>query len=1077
MRTCPACGEENPDRFRLCGFCGTPLVTQPVPQEVRKTVTVVFSDLKGSTALGEALDSEAVREVLEVYFAEMRAVLERHGGAVEKYIGDAIMAVFGLPHLHEDDALRAVRAAHEMQGALERVNRHLLSRWGVTLENRTGVNTGEVVAGDAALGQRLVTGDVVNVAARLEQAAAPLEVLIGEPTYRLVRDAVLVEAVEPLQLKGKSELISAYRLLEVTRSDGVARRSDTPLVGRAAELTLLVSTLERVSTRRTAELVTVVAPAGTGKSRLLHEFLSGAAEGTTVLRGRCLSYGEGITFWPLAEVVRDALGIAEDEPVERARAELDAFVGEQAADVAERLAPVMGLSTATYPVRETFWAARRFLEIVSRGGPAVVILEDIHWAEPTFLDLITYVPGTAEDAPLLLLCTARPDLLELHPVWREETPTTRTLTLLPLSDAESALVVSNLLGEGVLAAGPRRRIVEAAQGNPLFVEQLLSMLIDDGQIRRSGSGWVAVGDLSRLAIPPTISALLTARLDRLAPAERAVLERASVIGQTFYLGAVESLCAEGLRAEVRPVLEALARRELVVPALSPLADEEAFSFQHVLIRDAAYQGLLKRTRADLHERFVDWIEAHVGDGLREYEEIRGYHLEQTFVALSQLGPLDAHGVAVGERGAGHLAAAGERARDSGDMPAASSLLRRAAALVPEGPATPTLLLHAGEALGEMGEFDTASQVLSEAVERAQQRGDPALATTASVVRRMWRYLADPESVPTSEVTTAATAAMAELERLGAHAGLARAWRLMTYVHFYDGTFSAAEESALSAVREAEAAGDRVLEVRLLSALASCVVYSPTPVPEAIERCREIMERAAGDRRTEAMTLSAMGHLEAMRGGFQLARDQCQRSRAMLTELGFTLSAAITALHSAPAEMLAGDLARAESELRGDYAALQAMGEKMYTPTVAGLLAEVLHAQGRDEEAGRFADVCRQTAAPHDVGAQYQWRCIRAKLLAREGGTDEAVVMAREGVRLIRDTDQPGIQGEALAGLAEVLVAAGELEEAAASLSEAISLFEQKGDTVSAARSLLLLDRLPVPPAVVGVRHAAPPVPR
>ena len=1058
MRICPNCGEENPERFRLCGFCGAPLAPA-ASQEVRKTVTVVFSDLKGSTALGERLDSEAVREVLDVYFTEMRAVLERHGGLVEKYIGDAIMAVFGLPRLHEDDALRAVRAAHGMVAALEEVNQRLESRWGVRLENRTGVNTGEVVAGDPASGQRLVTGDTVNVAARLEQAAPALGVLIGEPTYRMVRDAVEVEELAPLELKGKSERIAAYRLLGVSRGDGLARRADTPLVGRTEELAVLSAALERSAGRRTPELVTVLAPAGTGKSRLLHEFLSGGAGGARVLRGRCLSYGEGITFWPLAEIARDAAGIAEEEPVDQARAKLSALLGEGAADAAERLGSVMGLSEAAHPVRETFWAARRLLEIVARDGPVVAVIEDIHWAEPTFLDLIAYVAESGEDAPLLLLCTSRPDLLEVRPTWRDERSRARSITLRPLSDAESDEVVGNLLGAVTLAAGPRRRIIEAAQGNPLFVEQMVSMMIDDGLLRRQDGGWVASPDLGALAVPPSISALLTARLDRLSPTERAVLEHGAVIGQLFYLGAVESLCPEALRPEVRPTLESLTRRELVSPTESPLVGQVAFEFQHLLIRDAAYQGLLKRRRAELHERFADWLEARAGEHAADQEEIRGYHLEQSVLSLVQLGPLDAHGAALGDRAAGYLAAAGDRARARGDMPAAASLLRRAAALVPDSPARPRWLLHAGEALGEMGAFLVAEEVLASAAEQARQGGDGALAATAAVVGQMWSYLANPEAAEAGQVTTAAQQAIDELERLEAHEGLARAWKLMMYVHFYEGRFSPAEECVSHALRHAELARDKVFEVRLLSALASCLVYSATPAAEALDRCRDLLERAAGDRRTEAMTLSAMSHLEAMRGEAERAREHYRRSRGMLTDLGFTLSAAITSLHSGPAEVLAGDLERAEAELRGDYETLQAMGDTGYTPTVAALLAEVLHAQGRDQEAGRLADVCREKASPHDVGAQYQWRSIRARLLGAEGLTAEAEELARESVRLISTTDQPDVQGQALTGLAEVLEAAGRGKDAAAALREALALFDAKGNAVAAARARADLERL------------------
>jgi tetratricopeptide (TPR) repeat protein len=453
-----------------------------------------------------------------------------------------------------------------------------------------------------------------------------------------------------------------------------------------------------------------------------------------------------------------------------------------------------------------------------------------------------------------------------------------------------------------------------------------------------------------------------------------------------------------------------------------------------------------------HERFVDWVDGLGGGPIIEYEEIRGYHLEQAFLILAQLGPVDAHGVEIGARGGGLLASAGERARVRGDVPAAASLLRRAAALLQEDSASrPTLLLHAGEALGEMGDFLAADALLSQSEASAHARGDRALTTTASVVRLTWRQqLADPESTQVERVVDAARQAIADLEALDAHAGLARAWTLMTHVHFYEGMLGPAEEAAQRAIGEAELAGDRLLQVRLLSALATCALYGPTPVTEAIRRCEDVLALGEGDRRTEAMTLCSMSHLEAMRGNAVRARELYQRSRAMLTELGSTFSASLTSLTSGPVEMLAGDLARAETELRGDYAALTEMGEKGYMPSVAGLLAEVLYAEGRLAEAAGFADVCQQAAAPYDVGAQYQWRCIRAKLIANDGRVAEAEDLAREAVRLINATDQPVVQGEGLVSLAVVLEHAGKIPEAAAALGEAVALFEEKGDVVAAA---------------------------
>ena len=470
----------------------------------------------------------------------------------------------------------------------------------------------------------------------------------------------------------------------------------------------------------------------------------------------------------------------------------------------------MGLTESAYPVHETFWAARRLLEGAARSGPVVAVFEDIHWAEPTFLELLAYLAETGENAALLLLCTSRPELLELRPAWREEHARARTISLRPLSEAESAEVVDHLLGEVTLAAEPRRRIIEAAQGNPLFVEQMVSMLIDDGLIRREGGGWVAATGMDNLAVPPSISALLAARLDRLAPTERAVLERGAVIGQVFYVEAVERLCPEALRPEVRSSLDSLTRRELVGPDELTIAGQEAFRFHHILIRDAAYQGLLKRTRAELHEKFAGWLEDRAGD----HDEILGYHLEQAVRSLASW----ARSTPTPRRSGSAPPATWP---PPGGVPALGATVRRGKppppgfGLAPNVPARPRWLLHAGEALGEMGAFMTADEVLTSAAEQARAGGDVATAATATVVAQMWRYLANPEDARAEEVAAAGRAAISLLEQLEAHEGLARAWKLMMYVHFLEGRFSPAEECVTHAVHHAELAGDRVFEVRLL----------------------------------------------------------------------------------------------------------------------------------------------------------------------------------------------------------------------------------------------------------------------
>ncbi|MGH3014703.1 MAG: AAA family ATPase, partial [Gaiellaceae bacterium] len=831
MTFCPNCGEENPKRFRLCGFCGAELAPGAPPQEVRKTVTIVFSDLKGSTSLGEKLDSESLQGLMSRYFDTMREVLERHGGTVEKFIGDAIMAVFGLPKVHEDDALRAVRAAAEMQHTLVELNDELERDWGASLTTRTGVNTGEVVAGDPRAGQRLVLGDAVNVAARLEQAAGEMEVLLGELTYRLVRDAVEAEAVEPLDLKGKSDPVPAYRLVSVG-PERAREPASVPLIGRQSELALLTRELARAVDDRSCRLVTLLGDPGVGKSRLVGEFSAAVRAEADVLGGRCLAYGRGITFWPLAEAVRQAAGIADDDAPAAAREKLSAIVDHDDA-VVERIASAFGLSEQQFLVDEVFWAVRTLLEALARRRPLVVVFDDIHWAEPTFLELIEHLVDTVRDAPLLLLCPARQVLLERLPNWAQRPKEVR-LTLKPLSEADVALVIENLLGSTDIVDEARRRIVEAAEGNPLFAEQLLSMMIDDGLLRCDDGRWVAAGDLSGLAIPPTIQALLAARLDQLEREERLVLEAAAVVGQRFALDAVQELVPDLAGEDVTAHVAALVQKQLVRPQGASVDGERTFRFHHILIRDAAYQGILKRARVTLHERFVAWADRvnRERDRESEYEEILAYHLEQAHRYLSELGPLDDHGRTLGARAAERLSSPGRRAFARGDMPAAANLLRRAAMLLPtQDRGRLELLPSLGEALREIGEFAWATVFLDEAIEGAGAVGEPTLLARAELVR----FLVESHSTDgwsEEEVVRRAERSIPVFEAAGDDAGLAQACRLLAWAHGTAGRYGEAAAAAERAVEHARLAGDERQRTHAASQYAVAAVEGPKPVLEA-----------------------------------------------------------------------------------------------------------------------------------------------------------------------------------------------------------------------------------------------------
>ena len=1064
MQICPNCGEENPPRFRLCGFCGTALVAAaaPVaPREIRKTVTIVFCDLEGSTVLGERLDSESLREVMNRYFDAMRAELEDHGGTIEKFIGDAIMAVFGLPTLHEDDALRAVRAAAGMQEALLRLNDELERGWGIRLANRTGVHTGEVVAGDPAAGQRLVTGDPVNTAARLEQAAPTNEILIGELTYRLVREAVEVEPVAPLELKGKLERVPAYRVIAVSdvAVHAAAAAAASPMIGRTGEIGRLRTAFDAAVQERSLRIVTIVGVPGVGKSRLTREFLASVAEEAYVVRGRCLAYGRGITFWPLVEIVRSAAEIDDDDPPERARAKLRGLVGDE--DVAERLASVTGLGDAAFPLTETFWAVQRLVEMLSDRGPLVVVIDDIHSAEATLLDLIEHLSAAELVVPALIVCAARHDLLEERETWGEG-PGQERIELTPLGGDQADELVDALLGQSGLSAAMRARVTAAAEGNPLFVEQIVSMLIDEGATGLSGAS------AAEARIPPTIEALVAARLDRLGHDERAVIEHASVVGLRFPESAVHFLSSERAREALPTHFAALDRKQFIHPAESGVDGEAHFRFHHILIRDAAYNGQLKRTRAETHERFVEWADGVNAERQRalEFAEILGYHLEQAHRLLAELGPLDDHGRELGRRASERLAAAGRRAFARGDMPAAANLLHRAALTLPEvAVGRSALLIEAGEAMIEAGSLAEADAVLEQARLEAAALRDPAKEAAARLGVIYLHHVTQGDE-PEAEVIAGVHDAITVLEAVGDEAGLSRAWRILTNVHFAGCRYLEATSAAEHMIEHARRAGDRSMELRALSGLAICAQLGPMPVPEAIAVVERVLAELEDDRKSEATARRALALLEAMRGRFDEARTMYLLSRAILDELGWHFDAALTsAIASGPVELIAGDVATAEAELRRDHDALAAMGERNYISTTAAFLAEVLYRQGRDDEALAMTEQSEEIAAADDVATQYLWRSVRAKLVARRGSFAEAEALALDAIRIIEAAQDPDSQGYAYIDLAEVLRMAGRADEAIRAADEAAARFDQKGNTESAARARRLKAEIQATPTV------------
>ena len=707
---------DTPEEARFCPNCGCALAGGPSSVGVRKVVTIVFCDLCDSTALAERLDAETFRRVLGKYLRSMSAVVERHQGAVEKFIGDAVMALFGVPAVCEDDALRAVRAAAGLRRALAELNEELDRDFGVTLEVRTGVNTGEVIAGHRSRRHGFVSGDAVNVAARLEQAAAPGEILIGEQTLELVRHAVTVEPLSPLELKGKSQRVPAFRLVDVdVATDSPGREFSAPLVGREHELQHLHAAFGRALDRRGCELVTIVGPAGIGKSRLAHEFAESVRERAVVAVGRCLSYGEGLTFRPLREVVTALVDNAPGESSHNVQSGLLRLLEnrDEAAAVVERIAGALGWSESAADAPGTFWAVRELLAAAAVEHPAVIVLEDIQWAEPVFLDLIEHLAETIDGVPVLIVALARGDLLEVRPRFGGSAP---RLLLQALSDDDSKRLVEHLLADDDVAADLVEHVFARAEGNPLFVAELVRMLVEEGRLERSDAGLSAVRS-SLLALPPTIHALLAARMDRLEPAERAAAEAGAVIGRSFAGGALLELIDGVSREALDAHLDTLVCRQLIEADGGRLAGEPTFSFSHVLVREVAYQGMLKASRADLHARYADWVERIAGERASEYDEMLGYHLERAYRYRFELGTLDERGRELGARAARRLGSSGGRALARGDIRAAVSLLERAVVLLDaDDTARRELTIKLSIALAEAGQLTRVDALLRKRVE-------------------------------------------------------------------------------------------------------------------------------------------------------------------------------------------------------------------------------------------------------------------------------------------------------------------------------------------------------------------------
>jgi class 3 adenylate cyclase len=939
VAVCARCGRESPEDFGFCPGCGAPLTPAAPAREIRKVVTVLFCDLTGSTALGERTDPEALRALMSRYYDTARVVLERHGGTVEKFVGDAVMAVFGIPVASEDDALRAVRAAVELRDVV-----HALD-----LEARIGVNTGEVVAGE---GDTLVTGDAVNVAARLEQAAGAGEILLGEATLRLVRDAIEGEAVS-LTVKGKTAPLAAHRLIALDASAaGVARRLDRPMIGRERERERMRADFADVAAGRTCRLFTLVGPAGVGKSRLVADFLEHVGETATVARGRALSYGEGITYWPLVEVILQ-LGLDPDDAIRSSAA-------------------------------DTQLATRALLEQIAQRRPLVIVLDDLQWAEPPLLDLVEHVADWSREAPIYLLCIARPELLDVRPGWGGGKLNATSILLEPLPAEEAAMLVDTLLDGVGVDADTRAHVLAAAEGNPLFIEEMSALAHEAG---------------GAVEVPPTIQAVLQARLDRLSEPERVVIERGAVEGKVFHRGSVTALAPEPQREAVPGHLFALVRKELVRPDRTQIPGDDAFRFRHLLIRDTAYEALPKASRADLHERFAGWLAEH-GE-LLELDEIVGYHLERAARYRRELDPADAKSTQLARAAAERLGRAGRAAFEREDHPATGNLLGRAIALLPAGAERRSLIpdfvetrLLAGEGAGEL------LDELAGGDDRERAIGDVLRAVAESVSGGGRDF---------HELDAVVRAARATLEAAGDEMGVVRAEMALAKLAWARGQAGESHRWAISAHDRLRALGSSAYQSELVGAIQVGAVFSGKPFAEVRLQLQALEAEAKEAGPLLAASLrAAAARIDYHQGVIDAdeVRAAIRRHAELLRQTGSLLEAVMMSNFLQVVAWLEGDDVAAEEVSRHQVSEFERLRDRAYLAGALAGWAESLALLGDADAALRAVERGRSLARDDDVADQISLDSAEAlarallnereaalELLARVQAAAEQVTMA------------------------------------------------------------------------------------
>ncbi len=985
MAACPSCGKELPGEFPFCPFCGARLAeTAPEPAlEERKVVSVLFCDLVGFTAASEQADPEDVQARLRPYHARLRDEIERYGGTVEKFVGDAVMAVFGAPAAHEDDAERAVRAGLRILEAIEELNE---ADPALSLQVRVGVHTGEAVVALSARpeeGEGFVAGDVVNTASRLQGAAPVNGVVVSEQTYRQTERVFEFEALEPVVVKGKAEPLAIHRPLRPRARLGsdVTRTHAAPLVGRELERPLLIGTFERSAQQRSCQLVSVVGEPGVGKSRLCAELFGYLEDRPGLVRwrqGRCLPYGEGIAFWALGEVVKAECGILESDSAEAAAAKLERALPAGDPDLAwlrARLAPLVGAGGEPAAQEESFTAWRRVLEWWAEGRETVLVFEDLHWADPALLAFLEHLADWSEGVPLLLLCTARPELYEQHPGFGATARNAQRINLAPLSDEETASLISALLERTVLPAQMQQALLERSGGNPLYAEEFVRLLADRGEL---GQG---------VEVPDSVQALIAARLDTLSPERKSLLQDAAVIGKVFWAGALAEMGGREPR-EVEQALHELARKELVRPArTSSMAGEAEYGFWHLLVRDVCYGQIPRAGRAARHRSAAAWLEQQAGERVEDLADVLAYHYLQA-LELARAAGRTGEAEELQATAVRYLALAGERALGL-DVARAEQQLARALELSSEDdPQRAVLLERWAQAAQQRGRLQEARAALEQALTLDQEQGaELAAGRVLTALCNVLNRLGDPRA------EEAIADALVLLEALPAGSELVEARATLTGLCLVRARY-----------REALAAAEQAL------ALAGELGLPPPP-------------RALGGRGIARAYLGEQEGLADMRRALQLALEQGQGRAAAIQYHNLAISSWV---HEGPPAALAALRDGIDfCERRGiTELALGMISERLR------LLAELGQTEPALGEAGPLADRLQAAGAINFT----EPRSVQLRLLAERGTVQDAPGVA-ELVASARESGEPQACADAFSAAARLLLARDERRQAHTLLAE------------------------------------------